>query len=276
MATLIQQVLNNSDSAAPTRPALRYHGGKWRLAPFIISHIPPHVCYVEPFGGAASVLLRKTPSYLEVYNDLNGDVVNFFKMLRERMSDLITAIDRTPYSRSEFLQAQDPCTDELERARRFCIWSWQGRGRAGTKEPGGWRFMSRRKRSRTHVYDWNNNQHLWTVARRLKEVQIENRDALAVIERYDEPTTLFYIDPPYIQDSRGKQWKRAAYACEYTDEQHRQLSGVLHSVKGMVILSGYQSKLYDELYGDFPKVERKACKDNGVKEVVECLWMKPR
>jgi len=106
---------------------------------------------VEPFGGAASVLLRKAPAFLEVYNDLGNDVVNFFRILRERPSELISAIDLTPYSRSEFLQAQETCADDLERARRFYVWSWQGRGRGGVKEPGGWRFMSRNTRSQTRL-----------------------------------------------------------------------------------------------------------------------------
>ena len=266
---------NNKNSTTPTRPALRYHGGKWRLAPFIIQHFPPHTCYVEPFGGAASVLLRKTPAHIEVYNDLNGDVVNFFRILRERSMDLIAAINLTPYSRREFLQAQESCADGFEAARRFYVWSWQGRGRAGVKEPGGWRFMSRNTRSQTPVYDWNNNQHLWAVVGRLKEVQIENGDALTIIKRYDTPETLYYIDPPYIQNSRGKRWGSAAYVNEYKDEQHWRLSDVLHSLKGMAILSGYPSALYDELYKDWWKVERKACKDNGVKAAVECLWLSP-
>lgn len=109
------------------RPALRYHGGKFRIAQWIINQFPEHLCYVEPFGGGGSVLLRKSPAKIEVYNDLNGGVVNFFRVLRERPADLIAAIELTPYSRKEFIQAQEPCDDPLERARRFYVWSWQGR-----------------------------------------------------------------------------------------------------------------------------------------------------
>lgn len=260
---------------APTRPALRYHGGKWRLAPFILKHFPPHVCYVEPFGGAASVLLRKAPAFLEVYNDLGNDVVNFFRILRERPSELISAIDLTPYSRSEFLQAQETCADDLERARRFYVWSWQGRGRGGVKEPGGWRFMSRNTRSQTPVDDWNNHNHLWAVAERLKKVQVESGDAVTIIKRYDEPTTLFYVDPPYVQDTRGRRWARSAYVHEYTDDQHRHLASVLRTARGMVVISGYPSPLYEGLYGDWRKVQRKASKDNGAKSAIECLWLSP-
>ena len=135
--------------------------------------------------------------------------------------------------------------------------------------------MSGPTRSQTPVHDWNNNKHLSVVSERLKEVQIEHGDALTIIRRYDEPGTLFYVDPPYIQGSRGKQWNRAAYANEYTDEQHRQLADVLHAVKGKVVLSGYPSPLYDKLYRDWRRVERKACKDNGTKAAVECLWVSP-
>lgn len=245
------------------------------MAQFIIQHFPPHICYVEPFGGGASVLLRKPPAHLEVYNDIGGLVVNFFRVLRERPTELIAAIDLTPYSRAEFLLAQQPCADELEQARRFYVWSWQGRGRAGVQEPGGWRFMSRATRSLTPADDWENTFHLWSVAKRLKKVQIESGDALTIIERYDEPTTLFYVDPPYVQSTRGERWANAAYANEYTNDQHRQLAGALRSVKGMVILSGYPSDLYDELYGDWQKVERKASKDNGAKMATECLWLSP-
>jgi DNA adenine methylase len=256
------------------RPALRYHGGKWKLAPWIIQQFPPHTCYVEPFGGGANVLLRKQPAFIEVYNDLNGLAVNFFRVLRERPDDFMRLIELTPYSRQEFTEAQEPTDDPLEQARRFFVWSWQGRGRAGVKEPGGWRFMSRDTRGRTPVHDWVNNHHLWEIVQRLRMVQIENADALTVIARYDGPDTLHYIDPPYVQDTRGTRWARAAYACEYSDEQHRELAHLLHEVIGTVVLSGYPSTLYDELYSDWRKIEKPGQKDNAPRrDTTECLWI---
>lgn len=257
------------------RPALRYHGGKWRLAPWIISHFPPHVCYVEPFGGGASVLLRKPPSSIEVYNDAGSDVVNFFRVLRERPDELVKAIDLTPYSRAEYLGAQEPCDDPLERARRFYTWSWQGRGRAGVKEPGGWRFMVRNLRGRTPVEDWNNHHHLWDVAQRLKEVQFEQGDALTVIGRYDDPGTLFYVDPPYVQSTRGRRWTGTAYTHDYTDDDHRELAKALHNIEGMAIVSGYPSGLYEELYGGWARVTTEALTDAKTRET-ERLWISPR
>jgi len=257
------------------RPALRYHGGKWRLAPWIISHFPQHTTYVEPFGGGASVLLRKQASFIEVYNDLNGLVVNFFKVLRECPDEFMRMIELTPYSRQEFIESQEHCDDPLELARRFYIWSWQGRGRGGVKEPGGWRFMSRATRGKTPVDDWTNNQHLWQIVQRLRNVHIENGKAIEIIKRYDGPEALFYVDPPYVQSTRGKRWAQAAYQFEYSDEQHRELASALHDVEGTVILSGYPSDLYNELYGDWRQELKSGQKDNALKrDTTECLWIK--
>jgi DNA adenine methylase len=164
----------------------------------------------------------------------------------------------------------------LEKARRFYIWSWQGRGRAGVKEPGGWRFMSRDTRGRTPVDDWNNNSHLWNIANRLLQVQIEHDDALKVIQRFDDPKTLFYIDPPYVQHTRGLRWNHSAYSFEYTDDNHRELAQLLKSITGMIVISGYPSELYNSLYQDWHKIERPGQKDNAPqRDTTECLWLSP-
>lgn len=260
----------------PRRAALRYHGGKWKLASWIIKHFPEHIGYCEPYGGAGSVLLRKEPVKIEVYNDLNGQVVNFFRVLRERTGELIRAIELTPYSRLEFLEAQEPASDELESARRLYIWAWQGRGRAGAKEPGGWRFLSRDTRAKTCTEDFSNIEYLWWVADRFKGVQIECDDALKVIKRFDTEKTLFYVDPPYVSSSRGHRWRDAAYRMEYTDQEHEQLARVLRQVKGFVVLSGYPSELYDRLYKGWSVVERSISKDNGKSVGIERLWISPR
>ena len=257
-----------------TRPALRYHGGKWRLAPWIISFFPEHICYVEPFGGGASVLLRKTPSFAEVYNDLNGDVVNFFTVLREEPDALLRAIELTPYSRQEYRDARqlDHGDNEIERARKFYVWAQQGRGRAGAEEPGGWRFMSKATRFRTPAQDWCEHEHLWLIVQRLKRVQIESDDAATVIRRYDGPGTLFYVDPPYVGSTRG----RHLYRFDMDDEQHVDLAGLLHEVQGAVIVSGYPSALYDRLFADWRREERVVMKDNQAGAATEVLWLSPR
>lgn len=136
--------------------------------------------------------------------------------------------------------------------------------------------MSRWTRNKTTADDWDTQGQLWGFARRLKHVQIEQDDALAVIPRYDTTQTLFYVDPPYLSATRGRRWRRSAYLHEYTEEQHRLLASALHRVRGMVVLSGYFSELYDQLYGDWSLYRRVAHKDNGTqREAVECLWLSP-
>ncbi len=255
------------------RPALRYHGGKWRIAPWIISHFPPHTCYAEPYGGGCSVLLQKKPSYLEVYNDADGEVVSFFQVLRSRTAELIPAIELTPFARAELDLSYEPCEDELERARRFYIRSWQGRGGARTQWRTGWRFMKSHSRAQRSIDDWKNVDRLAFVVERLREVQIECDDALAIIQRYDAPGTLFYCDPPYLHETRGK-WAGKAYMYEMTDEDHVKLHQVLDGIQGMAIVSGYSSELYEELYSGWGMVTREDRTDANTM-ATECLWISP-
>lgn len=255
-----------------TRPALRYHGGKFRLAPWILQHFPSHICYVEPFGGAMSVLLQKQPSELEVYNDLDGGVVNFFKILRDRSPDLIRAIALTPYSRQEQKLSFEPCEDEFEAARRFYVRSWQSFG-GPTRGNTGWRYQSgKNNRSFSVLDDWKNIDHLQGLVWRLKQVQIEQDEAIAVIRRFDSPGTLFYIDPPYELATRRK---KKAYQYELTNEQHQLLAEVLQDIEGMAIVSGYPSDFYGELYSQWTIKDRPSL-TNGGDVAIERLWLSPR
>lgn len=257
------------------RPALRYFGGKWRLAQWVIGHFPAHTCYVEPFGGGASVLIQKPPAFVEIYNDLNDLVVNFFRVLRDRPGELERAIDLTPYSRQEYIESQEWHADPLERARRFAVWCWQGRGRGGVKESGGWRFMRSESRGQTPCDDWNNMQHLLQIAERFKYVQIEQSDALRVIETYDTPETLFYVDPPYVPETRALRWRSSAYLHDMSDDDHRRLAERLQAAKGMVVLSGYPNTLYDDLYAGWMKASTTARRDALAKhqKATEVIWM---
>ena len=185
----------------PNRPALRYQGGKFQLADKIISYFPIHRIYAEPFGGGAGIMLQKPPCKLEVYNDLNDDVVNFFRVLRDQEKELIRAIELSPFSREEYSLAVKnihTCENALERARLFFIWAWQGRSRAGVQKSGGWRFMRTDNRHNTTVYDWNNIGHLWDVAARIKQWQIEKMDALKFIQTYDGDDTFFMLIHPTL------------------------------------------------------------------------------
>jgi DNA adenine methylase len=259
----------------PTRPALRYFGGKWRLAPWIISHFPQHDCYVEPFCGAASVFLRKSPAQFEVINDIDGDVINFFCVLREQTENLIRIILTTPYSRDEHRIAWEPLTglDPLEQARRYYVRSWQGWGGGQSLRQSGWRYQHSNNRGKSVIKDWNEIEHLWAIAWRLKQAFIENDDALKIIERYDQPHTLFYLDPPYLAHTRTDRWKETAYQHEIDVDYHRALLDKLQAIRGMAIISGYPSTLYEEQLSGWQKLETTARTTNTSKAATETIWL---
>lgn len=257
------------------RPILRYHGGKWKLAPWILRHLPAHRVYVEPFGGGASVLLQKPRSYAEVYNDLDGEIVNLFRVARDHGEALAQACEMTPFARAEFEQAYDTHGEPLEQARRTVIRSFMGFGSAGASgQITGFRANSSR-RGTTPAHDWMNYpQHLRAVVQRLRGVVTENRDALEIMRSHDTPTTLHYVDPPYVHDTRKLRTRAPAYRHEMTDEQHLALLAVLRDLSGMVVLSGYRCALYDRALIGWQRVDRAAHAD-GARDRVESLWLSP-
>jgi DNA adenine methylase len=259
-------------------PALRYFGGKWRLAAWIISHFPAHTCYVEPFGGAMSVLLQKAPATFDIYNDLDGEVVNFFSVLRDHTEDLVRAIQLTPFSRAELERAYQPCTNDLEQARRLYIRSYQSIGGPRTQWRTGWRFQKTDSRGKRSIDDWKDQSHLYAVAQRLRGIYLECDDFANILERYDTPGTLFYLDPPYVQHTRSKRWHRTSYTHELSDKDHQHLADLLKDIKGMALVSGYPSQLYDELYAGWRRVQTQARTNSGLKGAklaTECLWISP-
>lgn len=232
--------------------AMRYHGAKWRIAPWVIEHFPRHRIYVEAFGGAAGVLLRKQRSYAEVWNDLDGEVVNFFRVLRdpESRARLVEAIELTPFARAEFEAAYEPATEPIERARRTAVRAQMGFGSAGaTKYVTGFRSDMKRAHG-TAAHDWQRYpEAVRRAGERFAGVLIENKTALEVMRDHDTPDTLHYCDPPYVHDTRSKRnaQPRATYRHEMTDEQHVELLEGVKRLQGLVIVSGYRSGLYDEL-----------------------------
>lgn len=260
-------------------PPVRYFGGKWKIASWIIEQFPPHVCYVEPFCGAANVLFRKAPSRFEVINDLNNDLVTFFDVLRSRPVELLRAIDLTPYSREEHRRAHDGVPLQhpdrtLEIARRFYVRSRQSFGAGEGQYSTGWRFQRNDTRGGSSVTDeWNNLENLRAAVERLKSVQIESDTATACIKRFDAPGTLFYVDPPYLFETRYSNEKR--YAHEMSNDEHRDLAALLKTVQGMVIISGYKSDLYEELYEGW-RCEEKSTTTNGNSKATELLWISPK
>ena len=263
------------------RPVLRYHGGKWKLAPWIISHFPSHRVYVEPFGGAASVLLRKTRSYAEVYNDLDGETVNVFRVLQSpRSAEALTRLlALTPFARAEFELAYQPATSRVERARRTIIRSFMGFGSAAaTGAATGFRSCSNRSGT-TPAHDWANfSPCVAAFTERLQGVVIENRDAAECMAQHDGPDTLHYVDPPYVFETRSKgtpYCKKHQYRHEMTDEEHQSLAEAMKGLAGYVVVSGYRCELYDDLYRGWKRIDRSAHAD-GARDRVESLWLNER
>jgi len=264
-----------------TAPAFRYHGAKFRISGWVHQHLPAHRTYVEPFGGAAGVLLTKARSYAEVYNDLDGDVVNFFRVLQNiaQRESLIEACRLTPYARAEFDQAWEPTTDPVVRARRLVV-----RARVGfcsadaTKGKTGFRIDSQRA--------YGTAQHHWlkfpdglaAIADRFSGVLVENRPAIEVMRQHDTPQTLHYVDPPYVHSTRVMQAGKAGYyKHEMAFEDHQVLLAALLALRGMVVVSGYRTELYDETLTGWQRVETKAriSAGRGGATRTECLWISP-
>jgi DNA adenine methylase len=255
------------------RPALRYYGGKWLLAPWIISHFPKHVNYIEPCGGAASVLLQKPRSELETYNDIDRRVTTFFKVLRDKPDDLIHKIRLTPWARSEFELAQQDSDDEIELARRTAVYFWQSI--AGTNS--GWRCCttaSPEKSSRKNCELDLQNIDFYAIARRFIGVQIEQKNAFDVIRTYDNNEALIYFDPPYIKEERSH---KNQYKFEVDNAFHFQAAILLRQCQGFVVVSGYANQLYTELYENFgwARIDKEAITNSGGKRI-ESLWLSPR
>lgn len=255
------------------RPALRYFGSKFRLAPWIIGHFPPHPCYVEPFCGTAAVFFRKPPAKFEVINDIDGDMINFFRILRNRSDELIHVIQATPYSRAEFDESWAPVEDPLERARRYYIRAWQGWSGHGSASA--WHYQKCHHGGKSVIKDWNAVEHLPAIIGRLKQAQIENDDALEIIDRYDQPHTLFYLDPPYLSQTRSRRWRHGGYRHEIDEDYHRQLLARLQEIQGMAIISGYPSRLYEQQLAHWRRAETKARTTNAANLATEIIWMSP-
>jgi DNA adenine methylase len=231
--------------------AFGWYGGKFSHLDWLLPLLPECYHYCEPFGGSAAILLNRAPSLVETYNDLDGEVVNFFKVLRKEKAKLIEAIGLTPFSREEFAKAcqLDPRLSSFERARRFYVRARQVRtGLAQTATIGRWANCKNTSRNGMSgvISRWLGGiEDLVFIAERLLRVQIENRPAIDVIKLYDSKETLFYCDPPYVHGTRGD---TKSYSYEMSDDEHRQLAEVLNAVKGLVAMSNYQCDMMDELY----------------------------
>jgi DNA adenine methylase len=259
------------------RPPVPYFGGKMRVADQIVARLPPHQHYVEPFCGSLAVLLAKPPVALETVNDLDGDLMTFWRVLRDQPAELERACALTPHSRTEYRAAFDlpgELTD-LERARR--VWVQLTQSRTGTRAGTGWRYYQnpRAKDYSMPKYLAGYVSRMAPVVDRLRGVSLESRPALDVIHDYGRhEDVLLYVDPPYLGSTRS-----ANYAVEMTgDEQHRELADALMGCAAAVVLSGYASELYDDLYAGWERAEFAATTEHsGASDSrTEVLWSNRR
>lgn len=260
-------------------PPFTYYGGKTNLARKIVRLLPDHEHYVEPFAGSLAVLLEKPRSNMETVNDLDQHLMTFWRVVRDRPQDLARAIDLTPHSRAEHAAAYDlDVADDLERARRVHVLLAQGRG--ATLRRTGWRFYRDPTGSTLSMPDYLNAyaDRVPAAARRLHGVSLECRPALELIADYGQhPNVVLYEDPPYDRRSRNSM----NYLHEMGDEpQHRELAEANHACAAKVLISGYDSDLYRELYDDWDRVEIAAWTGNGIRngatktagDRTEVLW----
>lgn len=264
-------------SSRITSPAIRYHGAKFRLAPWIIQHIPNHKIYIEPFGGAAGVLLQKHRSYAEVYNDLDGEVVNFFRVLRDKKmrDELISAIQLTPFSRVEFDLSFELSSDPVEMARRTAVRAQMGFGSGGaTKQSTGFRIDCNRDYG-TAMHNWSNYPAAIAAAgKRFEGVLIENKSYSDVIDNHDGNDSMFLLDPPYMMGTRASK-PGGAYRHEMTDMDHEEFLAKAKGIAGMAIVCGYDSDMYrDHLDGWVLRTkDARISAGRGAKVRKECIWI---
>ena len=253
----------------PVRPILKYPGAKWNLGPWIVSHFPAHKRYIEPFAGSAAVFFSKPPVQHEVLNDLNGHIVNFFTVLRERTEELARAIMLSPFSEAEYNRIERNLSegDELEQARRFAIRSWQAHG--GTiYQVSGWKHNG----LKGNVYPtklWKKlPERLMIAAERLQNAEIRCKPALEIINYYNTPECLLYVDPPYHLETRARKY----YSHEMDDRSHRELLEALLCHKGIIVLSGYDHPLYNEMLAGWQRFEAPSLTEHGNVRT-EVLWI---
>jgi DNA adenine methylase len=271
------------------------------LAPLLLTLFPDHAVYTEVYGGGGSVLMQKPRCYSEIYNDLDGEVVNVFRILqnRKRAARLEALLRMTPFARAEFQLSYKHTRSEVERARRTIIRSFMGWGsdsisRLKASHAG---FNTRISSTMTTGFRWNANRSGTTAAtdwrdypgniksftERLQGVTIENRDALLILKKMDREDCLHYVDPPYpisVRQTGNGTALEHRYRWEMTDADHKKLSEVLHSLKGMVIISSYAGPLYHKLYRGWKKVQwsggqycNQTAAINGSRQRTECVWL---
>ena len=246
---------------------LKYPGSKARIAKWICSFIPEHEVYLEPFFGGGAVFFNKKPARIETINDLSAEVYNYFKVLRDNADELIKLIELTPYSREEYNKSFISTENDIERARRFAVRCCQGFG-CSNRYRNGFRSSIGETSPRTTTF-WDSFPKILRLASmRLKDAQIENQDALKLIERYNKEEVFIYTDPPYPLGTR----KNRLYKYELEDFEHIKLLNALKKHKGKVMISSYENALYDENLKNWRKEKKATTAENSVQRV-EVIYM---
>lgn len=265
----------------PSRPILRWHGGKFRLADWIIGFFPPHSTYVEAYAGAASVLMAKAPVPAEMINDLDHAVVNVFRVLRDPVASvrLRELLELTPFAREELRGAYEPTDDAVEAARRTIVLAFQGYGSDAVTR--GYTTGFRYSRSNGRVLpsqEWKTwPSVIPAFTQRLKNVTVESADAVKMMFKLDRPDTLHYVDPPYLPETRSSKYisrNKNGYRHEMTRKDHVALLKALRGLEGMVVLSGYPSDLYDKSLKGWRRHQMETLAD-GARPRLEVVWINP-
>lgn len=246
---------------------LKYPGSKWRIAEWIIEHFPEHKVYCEPFFGSGGVFFNKPPAYIETINDIDGNIVNLFRVCRNNPEKLSRIVDLTPFARDEFVDCYERSDDPIEQARRTLVRYHQSFGTSNSSKRS-WRNVQTYGGPRCATM-WNClPERVCQVCERLKDAQIENIDALELIKRYDDKDTLIYCDPPYLQSLR----KKNMYVHETSDTYHIKLLEVLKESKSKIVLSGYDNPTYNTILEGWYTDIKETTAQMGLHRT-EKLWM---
>lgn len=259
------------------RRVLKYSGSKWKIAGQLVELIPPHKSYVEPYFGSGAVLFSKPPSHIEVINDLDSDVVNLFRCIQQDSEYLARLVMTTPYSRKEYdssfrgvpIIGIPPGDDRFHKACRFLIRCWQAYGSRNDGYKSGWKYDAVGRERMYSLWDWYGLPvSIVEAAERLRQVQIECRPAVEVIRRFDNPDVFMYLDPPYLLDTRN----RKQYRHEMEDADHEELLKVILQSKAKIMVSGYESDMYNGYLQRWRKELFASCADGG-RARQEVVWM---
>jgi len=252
------------------KPVLKYPGAKNRIAPWILEHMPMDIeVYVEPFFGGGAIFFAKPPSRIETINDLDGRVVNFFRVAREKPEQLAQALRLTPFSRQEYNATYKPREGrtDIEEARIFAVQCWQGFG-CSNNYHNGWR-SSQQKTSPHCTKEWGAlPDRIIEVSKRLMNAQIECLPAVELVQRYNTSDVFLYVDPPYLSNTR----KGYLYRHEMADKDHEELLHLLVNHPGRILISGYQSDMYDEHLTGWSKEQKRTQAEGGLSRT-ETIWM---